>query len=146
MSSDHPLLKSFTLPLAHQLLQQEETLHCLAHGFLLIPLVTVSDHILHPRQSPNLSAQAHPGVMEYSVPSFSFCLPKLFLRLSSPDNTLTFLCNCAVRRQTNTLLLAQSFASSLSTIHIFSMLCHMCLVWISELHHQQQWRLWGQDH
>lgn len=105
MSTDHPLLKFFILPLAHQLLQQEETLHCLAHGFLLIPLVTVSDHFLHPRHSPTLSAQAHPGVMEYSVPSFSFFLPKLLPQvIVSCQHSRFRLQLCIYRTQTNSFL------------------------------------------
>ncbi|CAG5865797.1 unnamed protein product [Menidia menidia] len=55
--SDHPLLEFLILPIAH--LQQEETSLCLAQGLLLIPLILVSDHSLHPRLLPPLKAPTH---------------------------------------------------------------------------------------
>ncbi|MED6261243.1 hypothetical protein ATANTOWER_002693, partial [Ataeniobius toweri] len=49
---EHPLLKFPVLPLAHRFPQEEEMPQRFATGLLLIPVILVSKHSLHPRQLP----------------------------------------------------------------------------------------------
>lgn len=82
-------LKFLVLPLAHLFLQQEETPPCVAHRFLLIPLIMLPDHSHNPGQSLPLTVPAHLAVMEYSLSLHLFLFPSSYLRLLPSLSTLT---------------------------------------------------------